>query len=431
MKRSKKVEKKKAKNKKALPKKTPNKGVAKAKNLTKKRNTEKKKMSKNTKILTTCVCIFLSLVLIFGIVFGIIIAVREAKAVVKIGSVAVSEGECRVLASYYKYNYLNDLRGEGYAAADTDTFWQSKHKNGMTQGELYEKNLKSYIASIVAASNLYYTLTTLTEGDERYIESKTEAFISYYGSEDIFDSLVEKYGFDFEDFEKAMKLTYTAELAYYLLYGNGGEALKEGGAENIVRCDEYLMDYARVKMIFLAKERVLEKDENGQTVERELNPQEILDREEITAVFKEAVENGNFVELTVDEYLSNDDKPNDGDREMGLKGYYFSPTAEQTASFTLERPEIVEAAFDMTTGEARYLELSDAHVFLYRADPVSRAYTDEDNPFFSDFFKNASEEFFAEEIEELSAEVEFKDSYFDIDFLSIPTNSKFFVTSWS
>lgn len=425
------MEKKKAKNKKTLPGKTQSKSAKAAKNLTKKQNTEKKKMSKNARILTTCVCVFLSLVLIFGIVFGIIIAVREAKAVVKVGSVAVSEGECRVLASYYKYNYLSDLRAEGYAAADSDTFWQSKHKNGMTQGELYEKNLKSYIASVAAASNLYYTLTTLTEGDERYIESKTEAFISYYGSEERFNSLVEKYGFDFEDFEKAMKLTYTAELAYYLLYGNGGEALKEGGAENIVRCDEYLMDYARVKMIFLAKERVFEKDESGQTVERELNPQEILDREKMTAVFKEAVANGNFVELTIDEYLSDSENPNDGDREMGLKGYYFSPTAEQTASFALERPEIVAAAFDMTTGEARYLELSDAHVFLYRADPVSRAYTDEDNPFFSDFFKNAAEEFFAEEIEELSAEVEFKDSYFDIDFLSIPTNSKFFVTSWN
>ena len=421
---------KKAENKKALPLNAKNKSATKAKNLTKKQNTEKKKMSKNARILTTCVCIFLSLVLIFGIVFGIIIAVREAKSVLKIGSVAVGEGECRVLASYYKYNYLNDLRGEGYAAADSDAFWQSKHKNGMTQGELYEKNLKSYIASLAAASNLYYSLTTLSEGDERYIKSKTGAFVSYYGSEENFNELVKEYGFNFEDFEKAMKLTYTAELAYYLLYGSGGEALKDGGAENIVRCDEYLMDYARVKMIFLAKEKVFEKDESGQMVERELNPQEILDREKIVETFKDAVDKGTFLELTLDEYLSNSENVNDGDREMGLVGYYFSPMAEQTASFTLDRPEIVEAAFDMTTGEARYLELSDAHVFLYRADPVSRAYADKDNPFFSDFFKNASEEFFAEEIEALSADVEFKDSYFDIDFLSIPTNSKFFVTSW-
>ncbi len=419
------------KNIKTAPNKAAKKPIFKAWSGEGKQNTPKKKMSKNARILTTCVCIFLSLVLIFGIVFGIIIAVREAKAVVKVGSVAISEGECRVLASYYKYSYLNDLRSEGYAVSDTASFWQSKHNNGMTQGELYEKNLKSYIASVAAASNLYYTLTTLSDGDEKYIKSKTEAFVSYYGSEENFEKNVEKFGFNYDDFVGAMTLTYTAELAYYLLYGNGGEALKEGGAENIVRCDEYLSDYARVKMIFFAKERVFEKDESGQTVERELNPAEILERENMTEIFKEAVAAGTFLELTIDEYLANSENPNDGDREMGLVGYYFSPTALQTANFALERPEIVEAAFDMTTGEARYLELSDAHVFLYRANPVSRAYTDEENPFFSDFFKNASQEFFAEEIEALSDEVEFKDKYFDIDFLSIPQNSRFFVTSWN
>ena len=55
---------------------------------------EKPKMGKNNKILLIFVCIFLSVVLIFGAVFGIILAIEEANAVVKIGSVRMDEASC-------------------------------------------------------------------------------------------------------------------------------------------------------------------------------------------------------------------------------------------------------------------------------------------------------------------------------------------------
>ncbi len=392
---------------------------------------KKKKMSKNARIVTTFVCIFLALVLILGIVLGIVVMVKRAKAIVTVGSVSITEGECRVLASYYKNLHLRDLRRAGYDAVDTEKFWSTEHENGMTQGELLEKSTKNYIALVAAASNLYYTLIEskkLREGDESYIKQRTEAFLARYSN---FEELISPYGFDYEDFVGAMTLTYTAEAAYYMVYGSGGEMLKQAGAEYTALLDQYLLDnYTKVKMIFLAKEQVQEPDSSGQLVWRDLNPAEIVERENIAEIFKDAIASGGFLEVTIDEYLSNSENPNDGDIEMGLVGYYFSASEQQTASFAAERPEIVRAAYDMTTGEARYIELEDAHVFLYRDDPTAKAYADEDNPFFADFYKNAAFEFFTEDIEALSSEVEFKDKFYEIDLISLKPNDRYFVTSW-
>ena len=133
------------------------------------KNVKKPKMSKNNRILTTTICIFLSVLLLAGIGFGIYFAVEEANTLVRLENVRMDEGVVRVLASYHKDRYMTVLNGLGYSnVRDTDTFWNSLHANGKTHGELYLSSLKSYIAGVAAGANLYLSSFKLTD-DEKHI----------------------------------------------------------------------------------------------------------------------------------------------------------------------------------------------------------------------------------------------------------------------
>ena len=381
-------------------------------------------MSKNNRILTTAVCIFLSLVLAVGAGFGIYFAILEANTLVKNENVRMDEGTVRVFASYYKKLHLNTLKSAGYSnASDTQSFWQSLHENGKTQAEVYRESLDSYISGIAAAANLYLTSYKLTDDDKAFIKSKTEAFISYYGSEDEFNKLTEKFGFDYDDFCRAMELSYTANVAYGSLYGSRGEALKS--SKYASRLEDYLSKYVRVKLIFISTDLVYDEELKEY---RDQNPSEQFVRNEAINRLKSAIEEGRVVEVTFDEYLSDKDNPNDGNTEYGLVGYYFARGAEETERY--EYPEIVDAALGMGINEAKVVETEDGYAFLYRCEPVSGAYNMDEVPGLSDFYENAAFEFFNEDIELVSGEVILKEKYRELDFLSIPANDRIFVTEW-
>ncbi len=388
------------------------------------KNAKKTKMSRNNRILTITVCIFLSVVLLVGIGFGIYFSIEEANTLVYLENVRMDEGVVRVLASYHKDRYLTDLNRLGYNnVRDTETFWNSLHENGKTHGELYLSSLKSYIAGIAAGANLYLSSFKLTDADKEYIKSKTEAFISVYGSEESFNEKAEEFGFDYNDFCRAMELTYTAEIAFRSIYGSNGESLKAAAFSS--RCEEYLKKYSRVKLIFIAKDKIFDEEINDL---RDLTPSEENARNKQIETFKAAIAEGRMVEETFDGYLLDEDNLNDGDTKMGVKGYYFAEGAGQSES---EYSEIIDAALDMEIGEVRAVECKNGIAFLCRCEVVSGAYADEDTAFFPNFYKNAAIEFYAQDIELLSTEVNFKDSYYDIDSLSIPANRDVFVTAWN
>ncbi len=387
------------------------------------KNVKKPKMSKNNRILTITICIFLSVLLLAGIGFGIYFAVEEANTLVRLENVRMDEGVVRVLASYHKDRYMTVLNGLGYSnVRDTDTFWNSLHENGKTHGELYLSSLKSYIAGVAAGANLYLSSFKLTDDDKAYIKSKTEAFISVYGSEESFNEKADKFGFDYNDFCRAMELTYIADIAFSSVYGSNGESLKAAIFSD--RCDEYLESYSRVKVIYIAQEKIYDEEIKDL---RDLTESEKLARNKQIDIFKSAITEGQMIEETFDAYLLDESKINDGDIANGVNGYYIADGAGQNES---EYPEIIEAALDMEIGEVRAVDCKYGIAFLCRCEVVSGAYADDDAEFFPDFYKNAALEFYTEDIELLSTEVDFKDGYYSIDSLAIPANRDIFVTVW-
>lgn len=390
-------------------------------------------MSRNNRILLIFVCIFLSVVLIFGSVFGIILALEESNAAVKIGSVKMDEGVVRVLASHYKRLHLQGLLRGGYTDAEDDAeFWSSLHENGKSQGEIYTESLRDYIAGIAAGCNLYYGIGSLTDADRAIIDSKVNAFINYYGSEEKFNELAVPFGFDFDDFRRAMELTYVSELAFSAVYGFEGSSLKASTAEAVAQCAEYLSTYSRVKLLFISNEKISEKNGDGELVERDLTDGELAEREKWAKELRDAMAaaevggDGAITEQMFNIYL----EKSDGDPEMHAMGYYFSETGDQTVKFAEYYPEVVKKALEMKIGDYAEVDCRIGKCFIYKCAPADKAYKNDENLFLSDFYSDAAVYLYTNAIEALSSEVEFKENYDAIDILSIPTNDRLYVTSW-
>ena len=81
------------------------------------------------------IAIFLCAVIIFGIVFGVIAAVRHKNAVVIYQGITMDKEGASFFASYYKTQYMNALISTGVEAADSEWFWNSEYEKGKTYGD--------------------------------------------------------------------------------------------------------------------------------------------------------------------------------------------------------------------------------------------------------------------------------------------------------
>ncbi len=396
---------------------------------------EKIKSSKKNRLLTIFVCVFMSLLLVFGGVFGTITLITELNATVRLGAITMDEGVTKVFSSYYKYLHLTALRRSGYPdATDTTIFWQSvREEDGKTQGEVYLTSLQNYISGILAGCDLVRSSSGLSDSDKKVIKEKVEAFVSYYGSVDEFNRVSSEFGFDYDDFERAMELSYTSALAFNKMYGYEGVNLRSGTADAIAGCKDYFSSYSRVKLLFLCDEKITEKGDDGEYTERDLTDGEKEEREKWAAELREAIRckteglDGAITDVMFDMYL----EKSDGDPNMHKSGYYFNENATQTAKFALEYSEVVERALEMEIGEYAEVDTEIGKCFIFKCPLVDRAYENSDDPFFSDFYSDAAAYLYTESIKILSKEAVFKPKYDEIDILSVPMNNNLFVTSWN
>jgi len=202
-----------------------------------------------SRFLTTFVCIFLAIVVVFGGVVGVITAVRDARAVAKYSDVMLDEGEVIYLASRYKTMYLASLSSAGIAAGDSPVFWAKKAADGKTYGEHFNEGFREYIASVIVANYLYSSYTSYSTEDQRIVAASIEEILTLKadGSVAKFNELTEKYGFDYMDFEVATEMLYRAETAKSVIYGNGGTGLASFPDE----CNEFLKKYSHVSLLFV------------------------------------------------------------------------------------------------------------------------------------------------------------------------------------
>ena len=381
------------------------------------------------RFLSIFVGIFLAVVLVFGGILGIVVGVKNARAVVKYGNVMLDEGTVNYLTSYYKMLYLKELNLSGIAAYDRASFWESEAEDGVSYGEHFKTALREYIASVVVAADIYLGYSTYTADDKLSVALTCEQILKYKADGDVslFNERCEKYGFTYEDFSNAAALLYKAQRAEVILYGEEGDNLASFPEE----CDKYFATYSHVALLFIRDETLIAtdsdgnyvKDSDGNVVFRDMTDSERAEREALAAEIREKIANGTITPDAFEEYLA----VSDGDPQMNESGYYFNQNAVTTELFAENYADVVSASFEMQIGDYREVDTADGICFIYKYNLAERAYENADSPFFSDFYADAVPYLYAEVLGELTPEVKFKDSYEAIDTISIPMIEEFYI----
>ena len=398
--------------------------------------------TKKSRFLTSFICIFVGVVLVFGIVMGVIIAINNSHAVVRSGSLTMEEGVVNYFASTFKITYIAGLKSSGVKGVKDDPdFWAATSDDGNTTwGDRLRAEFREYLSELMAANTIYNSRFSLDGGDRRIIEDTISDILKWRadGDKSKFNSLSEPFGFDYDDLTVAAEMEYKAEQSRILIYGADGTNLLTELAE------EFLKKYSRVSLAFIRTDYKPVTDEiTGEVSYEELLSYEIAEREEKISEIKSYVDNknaannGEWMTKTIfDEIMSS----YEGD---GSIDYYFHEQAESTKIFAEDLSEIVERAYQMKPSEYDYVECSipadeergyvgfKAACFIYKSEPAAGAYLDRDNEFLSDFYSIASDYYYSESIKEFSRDVEFTPLYDSvIDPVLIPVNNKLKINGW-
>ena len=397
-------------------------------------------LSKN-RFLLIFVCIFLSVVTVFGATLGIIMAVRNSNTIVRYDSTRLFYGEVAYLASVFKSDYMSTLVSKGVEdVRDTGTFWSSESERpGKTQGDLLREAFYEYISGIAIKNSLYLNSERFTNSKKREIRDMLDLRLSYLyiNSKSDFNEMSDRLGFDYDSMLEGSYYLYKADKAFSMIYGTDGLNLLNFSSE----CDKYLDTYSHVALIFLKSERINVLDENGnvtydddgEIITRPLTEAERAEREQNAQKLRTYINNlkddksGAITPETFELYMR---EHSDTDPSYVNRGYYFHPSAEMTAQFYEVYPEVVERSLEMEIGEYAEVECSDGVCFIYRYDVAKDAYRDTSNVFFSDFCIDGANWCFGENIKELSGEVSFSEEFYSIDIVKIPANSKYVINSW-
>ena len=369
------------------------------------------------KFLRIFIPVFLAIVLGLGAVLGLIAAVKEVRSVVKYENISMDKETVHYLASYYKMIYIRSLKLSGVDASDTEEFWQSEKSEGVSYGDDFKASFAQYVASLAVAANIYLENKEYTAQDKIIVSRSCEEILFAYTNNSIsdFNDETKDLGFDFNDFKNAAAILYKAEQAGSLIYGVSGEKI----ASNPALCEEYLSEYSHVYLLFY--------NTKGDMTDSEREAKEAKISELTDAI--NAKNNGENMAINSEVFMSNL-KSSDGDSAMHEIGYYFHPSAEKTAEFATAFAEVVSASYEMNEGDFLRVDCSVGTCFIYKTAPSAGAYSDENNIFFSDFYADASAYHYTLALTELISDVTFKDTYYDIDILSIPSIGDFYVRQW-
>ena len=397
--------------------------------------------SKIKRTLLIIVCIFTSVVIIFGAVLGIVLGVKNSKAMVRIEGVRISEGEASFLITKYKRDFLI-----AYSAQDTDEFWNKAAEDGRTYAELFEERCELYIKDIAVKNYLFDTVDgiKLDNFDKMAIEKTIREVLEFRGSEGSekkFNEIAEKYGFDYDDFSSAVTLLYKAEFIEERIFGQDGSAISAYSSD----CQDYFdKNYSHVKLLLISYDTKFVLDENGNRVKENgdyktaaLTDEEKADRQrridEIEAKI-DAYENktgpiqmnSTHFDLLIEELGAID--PTRDNTE-----YYFSPYSKFSNVYFVKNSdetvnennlEIAKNAIVMDKGYKR-LDLEGGVCFIYKYENKEGAYANTSDVCFSDFYSLCAASVFDGMVKDFYGEVEIKDQFYGIDLIALPGDNPF------
>ncbi len=394
-----------------------------------------KKVNKN-KIMLTIVCIFVAIVLIIGVVLGVAFGVKNAKAALYYSGAYLTKEEASFFASYYKSILIGELRDEGVAVFDTESFWKKSYDGKITYGELLEKNTEQYLRQIVASSYLYDNLSSLSSLDKEKIETAVFQKFDFLAGKDkdVFNSMSEQYGFSYSDYEGIVEKLYKDKYIYSAVCGVNGENLRNYPEQ----CEKYFENYSHVKLLFIRTEDTFLLDENGNRVRDENNMDKLVELSEydkaerqktigeIRAAIKAFEEDSSEKQMSpamFNSYLATIDE---GDPQKRNTGYYFSKYSAYSAEYSEALSEVVSKSLDMPQNSYSEVAFDKGVCFIYKYERVSGAYTDtSDGSCFEDFYKLAAEDFYYELMAEYMPKVETRDKFYELDLIKLPYTADF------
>lgn len=401
---------------------------------------EEKKRDRK-KILLIIICIFVSLVMVFGATLGIILGVKNARAAVRFNGVRISEGEAYFLLTKYKRDFIIE-----YGGHDSEIFFNQKYDESRTYADLLKEEGVKYLKDVAVKNYLFDSIDGIDMSglDEIAVKRAVKEVLDYRdsnGSEEKFDEIAEKYGFDFDDFSSAALMLYKAEVVQSRIFGSDGSLISNYASD----CQSYFdSNYSHVKLLFIRTEDKFELDDNGNRVKDEdgndkkipLTDTEKAERaaliSDIEAKISAYENKGDGVQMTPVHFSALLSEYGEGDPERNDNGYYFSAYSSFSNEFIKNpdettnenRLEIAKCILTMDKGYEKR-EFDGGVCFIYKYDNVAGAYANASDECFSDFYSLCSSYTFRNTVSEFYEDVKIKDYVYGIDLLSLPGDNPF------
>ena len=379
--------------------------------------------AKTKRLVIIFVSAVMSLVLLLGAVLGTVAIVNNASYAAKLESVGMTEGVANYFVTLAKADYVNKMN-----AIDTPEYWAKPYINAgvssSTQGDYLKHYVENSIKEILAYNYLFDKHLTLSAEAKNDIAMTVSEVLHSRASnsEAQFNSIAAQYGFDYNDFKKAVEMLYKASVVTSGVFGTNGQSLV--GLTDY--CDEFFMGsedfvgYTRAKIVFIRTEDTFKLDENGNRitesrtdadgkaitvdVTRPLTDEEKAARQAHISVFDaciEGFENGTVPTSTFDEEAEKVYAYGENEKE-GKDGYYFNSNSAFTREFSEVYSEVVDMAAALSVGSVgvvEYTAQSEGYdkrngfvgkVYIYRVENEDKAYENVTSPCFADFYKIAS-----------------------------------------
>ena len=392
------------------------------------------KLQPGQKLLVIFVSAFVACAIIFAAVLGIVTATRRAGAAVSFSGITMDEKVASYFASYYKYIYVAELRGQGIDAYDHPEFWRETDENNIAYGTRLISGTMNFISDIVVANYYFERYATLSADEKKQLDGYSETILSRF-NEDRLADVLDSCGIDKKTVRRAVEMHYKATRAKVEIYGTGGANLMGYPDE----CDRYLEEYSRVKLLFIRSEDTFVLDEsgnkimeNGEYEMRDLTEEELADRAELIAKIDSEIlgyENGADIQITEDLFESYIKIHGEGERDKTESGYYFSSASAYTVGFVSDvSADVVKAALEMEIGEYRKVDVGFATCYLYRCPVKEGAYVDtSEEGFFADFYSDAADFLFAQMVSLMREETIFSGKLTSDEIITVSYDSDLYI----
>ncbi len=348
------------------------------------------------KIFLITAAAYVALVILAASILGIVV---DQRLVASYNTARVDKEMYAYFQAQQRYQYVVEIANTEAYADDTPLFWRgiADKESGKTHNQVVEKQVRDYVAAVVASAYLFDQYGfTLTDDDRDAVEANINQIVEYRfkGDKKAYDACAEKYGFDLAAATRAELLVRKLNIIMVNM------------SADLIQSDaHYASQYVRVKMV------CVNVDSPGYSETCTMLRMDLArpDSEETLAAGEDEFSDAVVGNLNADDALRNNPE-----------GYYFGRDEVFTEAIREELPEVVDAAFAIEkVGEYKEITIdvandetgkTETRTYFIRRYPLAPfAYLESDyEDFFENFDTNASMEYYGKLCETYMKKVEWK-----------------------